>query len=93
MISYHNLSDPDMGKKKGVVLIRLIGNPFLTCCNEIPSRRFSKSWALATVVTASYNEVKVQALEIAVRFTYTHVTKSLFLWSIFFKMNVFCRTW
>lgn len=84
MTSYHNLSDPDMGEKKGDVLISLIGNPFLTCCNEIPSRRFSKSWALATVVTASYNEVKVQALEIAVRFTYTNVTKSLYFWSIFF---------
>lgn len=65
--SYQKLSDPDKCRKKEGFLINLIGNLFLSCCNEIPSRCFSKSRILVAAITVSkrklsYNEVKSTAL-------------------------------
>lgn len=98
MTSYQKLSDPDKCRKKEGFLINLIGNLFLSCCNEIPSRCFSKSRILVAAITVSkrklsYNS-EVQPLwefKCVLRIHMSPIT-CIYLFGLFFN-NCFCRAW
>lgn len=100
MTSYQKLSDPDKCRKKEGFLINLIGNLFLSCCNEIPSRCFSKSRILVAAITVSKKKAFLQRSQkyspcgnLSVFYVYTCHQLHVYICLVFFFNKCFCRAW